>query len=100
MTNTNFTFVIAKYKGKEYLDETMYPTTKLAVEDIAAGQIDAENISKVVEINLATGTARDVTQHVAIEVWRIFDADHVYPWKEMREWLEGFKLETDHLYDA
>jgi hypothetical protein len=100
MTNSTFTFVIAKYKGKEYLDETMYPTAKEAVEDIAAGQIDAENIAKVVEINLATGTARDVTQHVAIEVWRIFDADHVYPCKEMREWLDGFRLSTDHLYDA
>ena len=100
MTNSTFTFVIAKYKGKEYLNETMYPTTKEAVEDIAAGQIDAENIAKVVEIDLTTGTARDATRHVAIEVWYIFDSDHAYPWREMREWLDSFELYTDHLSDV
>ena len=92
-----FTFIIAKYKNKPYLNETMYPTTKEAIDDIATGQIDADTIVKVVEINLTTGTSRDVTQNAAIEVWRIFDGDNYYPWKEMREWLESFNLDCEHL---
>lgn len=92
-----FTFVIARYKGQTYLEGGMYQTTKAAIEDIASGQIDANSIEKIVENDLIAGTSRDVTRFVALEVWRIFDSDNYYPWKEMRDWLEAFSLDCDHL---
>jgi hypothetical protein len=97
MTNSTFTFVIFNHKGKEYLNETMYPTTKEAIDDIAMGQIDADTIVRVVEVDLKLGSSRDVTRLVALEVWRIFDADNQFAWKEMREWLEAYNLDCDHL---
>jgi len=95
-----FTFVIARYKGQTYIEGGMYPTTKEAIADIASGQIDAKGLEKIIENDLTTGIARDVTQYVAIEVWRIFDSDNCYPWKDMRDWLEAFNLDCDHLAET
>ena len=95
--NSSFTFVAFNFEGKAFLQETIYSNTKGGIEDIAAGQIDADTIEKVIEVDLKLGTSRDVTQLAALEVWRIFDAKGEFAWKEMREWLEGHNLDCDHL---
>lgn len=98
MTNTTkFTFIVTRYQGKAFLEDTMYPTTKEAIDDIATGQVDAHTIEKVVEIDLEIGTSRDVTRFVAIEVWRILDSNNDYAWRDMRNWLESFDLDCKHL---
>lgn len=97
MTNTTFTFVMTSFKNKVFLNETIYPTTKEAINDIAAGQIDADTIVKIVEVDLEIGSSRDVSRFVAIEVWRMLDANNDFAWREMRDWLESFDLDCDHL---
>jgi len=92
-----FTIVMINHNNRPFLNETIYATTKDAINDIAAGQIEAEDIYKIVEINLEVGTSRDVTSLVALEVWQIFDANNDYVWKEMRDWLESFDLDCEHL---
>lgn len=92
-----FTIVMVNYNDRPFLNETIYATTKDAIDDIAAGQIDAQDIYKIVEINLEVGTSRDVTRFAAIEVWRILDANNDFAWREMRDWLESFNLDCEHL---
>jgi adenylate cyclase class IV len=79
------------------MGETEIQTTKQVIADIEEVQVDADDIRQIIEIDLVTGTARDVTQFVAIEVWREFDCNNLFAWKEMREWLESFGLDCDHL---
>ena len=84
-------------KGSFYLNETIYHTLEGVVEDVASGQIDAEDIAQIIFIDLTTGVSRDDTRKVAIEVWRVLDADNIYAWKEIRDWLESFDLDCEHL---
>jgi hypothetical protein len=98
MTNTTkFTFIMTCYNNRPFLNETMYPTTKEAIDDIATGQIDADTIEQIINVDLTAGTSRDVTRFAAIEVWRILDANNDYAGKEMRDWLESFDLDCEHL---
>jgi hypothetical protein len=97
MTNQTFTFVVTKYKTGFYLNEMMYPSTKAAIDDIALGQIDADTIERVIEIDLTVGSSRDVTRLCALEVWQILDANNEHAGKEMRQWLESFSLDCAHL---
>lgn len=103
MTNTTFTIVIRKgpYSANkipgDWMGETELQTLKQVINDIGEGQIDADDIRQIVEIDLVAGTSRDVTQFVAIEVWREFDCNNLFAWKEMREWLESFNLDCEHL---
>ena len=97
MTSTAFTFVIRSYKNREYIDETLFASTRDAIADIVSGQIDADSIVSVIEIDLIAGTSKNVTGHVALEVWRSLDADNSFAWREMRDWLETFGHDCEHL---
>ena len=87
--------VTQTYNGTAYLNERIYATTKELVEDVAGGHL--EDIHQIINIDLVAGTSRDITKWVALEVWRIFDADNKFAWKEIREWMESFHLDCDHL---
>jgi len=103
MNNTTFTIVVRKgpYNDRtipgDWMGETELQTTAQVITDIGEGQIDADDIRQIIEIDLVAGTSRDVTQLVAIEVWRGFDCNNLFAWKEMREWLESFNLDCEHL---
>ena len=98
MTNTTkFTFIMTRYNNRPFLNETMYATTKELVDDVASGQIDVDTIEQIINVDLTQGTSRDITKWVALEVWRVLDANNDYAWKEIREWLEGFSLDCEHL---
>jgi hypothetical protein len=98
-----FTLIIRKGPYNErttptdWISETPIQTTAQVIADIEEGQVDADDIRQIIEIDLVTGAARDVTQFVAIEVWREFDCHNTFAWKEMREWLESFNLDCEHL---
>jgi hypothetical protein len=89
--------VTLNYNAKTYANETVYPTIEEVIADIASGQIDADTINKIIDINLTASTSHDVTQFVAIEVWRILDSNNDYAWRDMRNWLESFDLDCEHL---
>lgn len=102
MTNT-FTIIVRKGPYNErttptdWISETPIQTFDEVVAEICDGQVDADDIAKVVTINLTKGTALDVTAEVAEAVWRDFDANNVYAWKEMKAWLEGFGHDCEHM---
>jgi hypothetical protein len=92
-----FSLVISKHSRGPYVNETMYATTKEMIDDVASGQIDADTIEQIINVDLTQGTSRDITKWVALEVWRVLDANNDYAWREIREWLEGFSLDCEHL---
>lgn len=103
MTNTALTIIIRKgpynttFAPGDWINETPVQTTAQVIKDIESGEVDADDIRQIIEIDLITGTARDITRHVALEVWQTFDASNIYAWKEMRDWLESFNLDCEHL---
>ena len=66
-------------------------------KDVIDGQVDAEDIAKIVTIKLVDGTVRDVTAEVAELVWRDYDANNHYAFKEIKVWLESFGHDCGHL---
>lgn len=103
MTNTTFTIIVRKgpYSANkipgDWMGETELQTTAQVITDIDEGQVDAEDIRQILEINTELGMVRDVTRYVALEVWQIFDAENRYAHNEMRAWLESFNLDCEHL---
>lgn len=95
MTPTTFNIVITKHTTGAFVQEHIYATTKELIDDVANGQL--EDIDSIINIDLTAGTSRDITKWVALEVWRVFDANNDYAWKEIRQWMEGFSLDCDHL---
>ena len=97
-------FVIIIRKGpygkddpRNWIGECQIQTLDQAVSDVAEGQVDAEDIHQIIEIDPVAGTSRDVTELVANKVYDSYDKEGYYPWDKMREWLEYFKLDTDDL---
>jgi hypothetical protein len=103
MTPTTFTIIVRKgpYIANQipgdWIGESWLQTYKEVVADIIGGQVDADAIAKVLTIDLTTGTVTDVTAAAAEDVWCDFDANNDFAWKEMREWLENFGHDCDHL---
>ena len=82
-------------KNSTYINETIYPSIEAVIEEVAGGHLD--DIVQIIYVDVATGVSRDDTRKVALEVWRIFDANNQFAWKEMRDWLESFNLDCEHL---
>jgi len=107
MTNviatTTFTIIVRKGPYNErttptdWISETPIQSFDEVVAEICDGQVDAEDIAKVVTVNLTKGTALDVTAEVAEAVWRDFDANNVYAWEQMKVWLESFGHDCEHM---
>ena len=106
MTNliatTTFTIIVRKgpYSPNipaDWINETELQTFDEVVKDVIDGQIDAEDIAKVLIIDTAAGTVTDVTGDVADLVWQDYDANNLHAPKEVKAWLESFGHECDHL---
>lgn len=87
--------VTQTHKDRIYINETIYPSIEAVIEEVAGGHL--EDIVQIIYVDVATGVSRDDTRKVAIEVWRILDAENAYAWKEIRAWLESFDLDCEHL---
>jgi hypothetical protein len=91
-----FTIIVRNgpYSGNKipgnWISEAPIQTFDQVVSDILEGQVDADDIAKVLTIDIAAGTTTDVTGDIADLVFHDFDANNRYAWKKMREWLEGF----------
>ena len=98
-----FTLIIRKGPYNErttltdWISETPIQTFAEVVKDVIDGQVDAEDIAKVMTIDLAAGTVTDVTGDVADLVWQDYDANNLHAHKEMKAWLASFGHEVDHL---
>ena len=98
-----FTIIVRKGPYNErttptdWSSETPIQTFDEVVKDVIDGQVDAEDIAKVMTIDLVAGTVTDVTGDVADLVWQDYDANNVYAWKEMKAWLEGFGHDCEHM---
>jgi hypothetical protein len=106
MTKANSTsFAIIVRKGPyneqttptDWIGETPLQSFDEVVCEVAGGQVDADDIEKIILIDLANGTANDITAEVAEQVWCEFDCNNVYAWKELKAWLEGFGHDCEHL---
>ena len=103
LTNTTFAIIVRKgpYSGNnipgDWISETPIQTFDEVVKDVIDGQVDAEDIAKVLVIDAAAGTVIDVTGDVADLVWQDYDANNLYAPKEVKAWLESFGHECDHL---
>jgi hypothetical protein len=71
-------------------------TRQDVVEQIASGQF--ENPARVLEIDEAAGTVRDVTAAIAGEVGDLSWRQNKPPFPELRDWLE--RHHAPYLYDA
>jgi len=98
-----FTLIIRKGPYNErttptdWISETPIQTFDEVVKDVIDGQVDAEDIAKVMTIDLVAGTVVDVTAKVAELVWQDYDANNLYAHKEMKAWLESFNHDCEHL---
>ena len=98
-----FTLIIRKGPYNErttptdWISETPIQTFAEVVKDVIDGQVDAEDIAKVLTIDPAAGTVTDVTAEVAELVWQDYDANNHYAYSEMKAWLESFGHECEHL---
>jgi uncharacterized protein with PhoU and TrkA domain len=98
-----FTLIIRKGPYNErtaptdWINETPIQTFAEVVRDVIDGQVDAEDIAKVMTIDLAAGTVTDVTGDVADLVWQDYDANNLHASKEVKAWLASFGHEVDHL---
>jgi len=99
------TFTIIVRKGPyspnkipgDWISETELQTFDQVVADVVGGQVDAEDIAKVLTIKLVDGTVTDVTAEVAEQVWQDYDANNHYAHNEMKAWLESFGHDCEHL---
>lgn len=102
-TSTLFTMIVRKgpYSGNmipgDWIGETELQNFTEVVCDVIGNQVDPEDIEKIITVDLAKGTVVDVTAEVAELVWQDFDCNNLHAWNEMRQWLESFGHECDHL---
>lgn len=64
-------------------------TREEVVSDIERGQI--EDVVRVLEIDEAAGTVRDVTKEIAIEVGDLTFGNLTPPFDDLRDWLDTHK---------